>query len=413
MRGYIRKRSNGSWEVTLDTGIDPLSGKRMRHFETVRGAKKDAERRLNELLVNVDRGIYVKPNRMKVGQFLEEWLKDYVELNTAPRTKERYEDIVHLHLIPAFGSIPLPELRPHHIQKYYTRAVGSRRLDGKGILSQNTVNKHHRVLYQALKYGMKHGILASNPAEFVDPPAFQYKEPTVPTENDIELILNEALGTDYYSLFYLMAYSGLRRGEALALRWCDVDLDKGILGVKQTLQQLRNREFIFKKPKSKKSRRQIELTPSSVILLWDHRIRQEYDRKILGKPLSPTDLVFSQPDGKPLRPDSITRAFKDIVRSLTLDSISLHSLRHAHATILLKQGIHPKIVQERLGHSSISTTLDVYSHVLPGLQEAAAKRFDEGLPQTTLKDEYDILAKRLEIRVGKMSAILPIEPILS
>jgi hypothetical protein len=124
---------------------------------------------------------------MKVGQFLEEWLKDYVDVNTAPRTKERYEDIVHLHLIPAFGSIPLTELRPHHIQTYYTRAVGSRRLDGKGILSQNTVNKHHRVLYQALKYGVKHGILASNPTEYVDPPPYQYKEQTIPTEKDIDL----------------------------------------------------------------------------------------------------------------------------------------------------------------------------------------------------------------------------------
>jgi integrase len=224
--------------------------------------------------------------------------------------------------------------------------------------------------------------------------------------------LNAALETEYYSLFYLMVYTGLRRGEALGTRWCDVNLDKATLTVRQTLQQLKNGDLIFKKPKSKKSRRQIALTPSSVIALWDHRIKQNHDRQILGKPLLPTDLVFSNPDGNPFRPGSITRVFKDIACSLSLYDISLHSLRHAHATILLKQGIHPKIVQERLGHSSISTTLDVYSHVVPGLQEAAAKRFDEGLPQTTLQDEYDILAKRLEIRVGKMSAILPFEPIL-
>jgi site-specific recombinase XerD len=141
-------------------------------------------------------------------------------------------------------------------------------------------------------------------------------------------------------------------------------------------------------------------------------MKQEFQRKILGESLSPTDLVFCHPDGSPIRPNSLTRAFHDIAVSLSKEGISLHGLRHAHASILLQQGVHPKIVQERLGHSSISTTLDIYSHVVPGLQEAAAQRFDAGLPNTSLQDLDKKVAENL---VGKMSAIseiLPMEDIL-
>ena len=125
------------------------------------------------------------------------------------------------------------------------------------------------------------------------------------------------------------------------------------------------------------SRRQIALSPSLAIALWEYRLKQEQARRLLGQPLAPTDLVFSHQDGRPLRPNTVSRALQEIARSIGLNGVRLHDLRHAHATILLQQGVHPKIVQERLGHSTIAITLDIYSHVSPGLQEAAAKRFDE------------------------------------
>jgi len=412
MKGYIRQRSKGKWEITIDRGRDPSTGKRQRHFETVKGIKKDAQRRLHELLLSVDNHTYVKPTRMTVGQFLEDWLQDYVAIHTAPRTRERTEEIVRLHLIPAFGSVLLPALQPQQIQRYYSRALESGRRDGKGGLSPSTVHKHHGILFQALKYGVKHGILARNPAEYVDPPPPEYKEAAVPSAEDLQLIIDKASDTPYFVAFYTKAYTGLRRGELLGLPWCDVNLETATLSVRQTLQQLRDGQYIFKKPKSKRGQRQIDLSPSLVVLLWDHKIRQEQQKKLLGIPSSPTDLVFSHPDGRPLRPNSVSRAFKNIVRSLSLQDIPLHSLRHAHATIMLQQGVHPKIVQERLGHSSISTTLDIYSHVVPGLQQAAAQRFDDALPGTSLQDLDTTVVQNI---VGKMSAIskiLPLEEVL-
>ena len=131
---------------------------------------------------------------------------------------------------------------------------------------------------------------------------------------------------------------------------------------------------------------------------------------MVGVKLSPTDYVFSHPDGRPLRPNSVTRTYNSIARSI-LPGKTLHGLRHAHASTLLKQNIHPKIVQERLGHSNISTTLDIYSHVVPGLQKAAAKKFDEALPRTSVQNRLNGLTQRLEEKVGKMSAILPLAPI--
>jgi len=404
MKGSIRQRSKGSWQICLDIGRDPATGKRLRHFESVKGTKKVAQQRMHELLHTLEQGAYVRPSRLTVAQFLGEWLRDYARPNTAPRTYERYEEIVRVHLIPALGSFPLLALQPHHIQKYYAQALETGRQDGKGGLSALTVHKHHRILYESLRYGVRQGILIHNPAEAVTPPHGQSKKPAMVGANRVQLILEAAKETPYYALFFTDAYTGLRRGELLGLRWGDVDLEKSTLSVVQTLQQLRNGEYIFREPKSKRGRRQIALSPSLAVLLWEHRLKQEHTRKLLGKPLAPTDLVFSKPDGKPLRPNTVSRALQEIARSIGLRGVRLHDLRHAHATILLQQGVHPKIVQERLGHSTVATTLDIYSHVLPGLQEAAARRFDEGLESALTEAQ---VAEVLKKNVGKMSANLP------
>ena len=403
MKGSIRRRSKGSWEVCLDVGRDPVTGKRLRQFETVKGSKKDAQKRLHELLHTREQGTYIKPTKLTVAQFLEEWLQDYVRTNTAPRTAERYQEIVRVHLIPALGSLPVVALQPHHIQKYYAQALETGRRDGKGGLSAQTVHHHHRVLYEALKYGVKHGILIRNVAEAVDAPRPEHRELSILRSNEIRLILDATNGTPYYAIFFALAYTGLRRSELLGLRWADIDLEKATLSVVQTLHQLRGGKYIFREPKSKRSRRQIALSPKLAIMLWEHRFKQEQAWTLLGKPLLPTDLVFSHPDGRPIRPDNVTRALNTVVRSLGLKGVRLHDLRHAHATILLEEGVHPKVVQERLGHSSVSTTLDIYSHVVPSLQQAAARKIDEGLELTPTEEH---LAEVNQENVGKMSAEL-------
>jgi integrase len=196
---------------------------------------------------------------------------------------------------------------------------------------------------------------------------------------EVRTLLAVALGTPYHTLFFTAIYTGLRRSELLGLRWCDLDLDLATLSVVQTLHRLRTGECIISPPKSRSGRRPVSLPPSLAVLLRDHQSVYEATRAMLGIMPSSTDLVFSHPDGSPLRPDTVSRAFKQMATAAGISGVRFHDLRHTHATLMLRQGIHPKIVSERLGHSSVSVTLDTYSHVLPGLQEAAVRRFEEAL----------------------------------
>ena len=212
------------------------------------------------------------------------------------------------------------------------------------------------------------------------------------TEEQARLFLEAVAESPYHELFTVALYTGMRRSELLGLPWKDVDLYLAQLSVTQTLHRLSSGGFIFGKPKTAKRRRTIALPPTVCILLGQLKERQIGERLLLGLKLQDDDLVFSKPDGKPLDPSIITRTFRKIIKRAGLPSLRFHDLRHTHASLMLKQGIHPKIVSERLGHSSIGITLDTYSHVMPGLQEAAALRFEEGLQQSSELSASEMLA---------------------
>ena len=382
MKGSIRQRSKGSWEVCLDTGRDPATGKRLRHFESVKGTKKVAQQRMHELLHTLEQGAYVRPSRLTVAQFLGEWLQDYVELNCSPRTKASYEMIIRRHLIPELGSIPLSQLEPRHLQASYSRQRERGRVDGKGQLSPQTVRYCHSLLAEALGYAVKMGLLSRNVAQATEAPRADHKVMPTLAPEDVPRFLEAAQESPYYTLFYLLLHTGLRRGEALALRWKNVDLGLASLGVSAYLSVVEaayklNGTYVIKEPKTSHSRRRIALPPSLGLVLRQHKAGQEAQRALLGKPLTDNDFVFAHPDGSPPDPSTVSHAFNKVMRKAGLPHIRLHDLRHTHASLLLQAGVHPKIVQERLGHSSIRVTLDTYSHVIGGLQEVAAQRFDD------------------------------------
>jgi integrase len=386
MRGHIVKRYKNSYTIVLNLGRDPATGTPKQQWISIKGTKKEAEKRLAELLHQLDTGTFMKPGKTTLGEFLERWLKDYVWPNLAPRTAEGYEHIIRRHLIPTLGNIPLTQLKPEHLQHYYSDKLSSNRHDGKGVLSPRTVKHHHVTLHTALENAVKWGLLSRNPADAVSPPRSQSPEWHTLNEDDINILLEAAKETPYYALFYLAIYTGMRRSELLALRWSDIDLLLCQLYVTRTLHQLGKGEILYRAPKTAKGRRKIALSPSAASVLKEHREEQKLQQAMMGIPLTDDDLVFSQPDGKPLRPDSITHAWIKLVRRVGLKGIRLHDARHSHASLMLKAGIHPKIVQERLGHASIQITLDTYSHVAPGLQEAAANRFDELMNHSGGKD---------------------------
>ena len=375
MRGHLRKRGKSSWQLKFDDGRDPKTGKRRTRFRTVRGSRKDAEAVLRTLLYELDRGVFVDPGKLTVAEFLRSWVDDYAKTNVSRKTFERYNEIVEKHLIPAFGGLKLSALRPVHIQREWGKAQQSGRRDGKGGLSAQTIQHHHRVLSLALTYAVRLQLLSTNPAKGVVPPRVERREIAVFSDSELAALLKAIQGTRLYMPVLLASTTGLRRGEVFGLRWQDVDLENATLSVVQALEQTKS-GLRFKAPKTSRSRRKISLPELTVEALRVHKGQQAGERLALGQGKDPDDLVFTDLDGTRVNMERVSRKFSEKVRRLGLPRVTFHGLRHTHLTQLLRTGVHPKIASERAGHSSVSMTLDTYSHVIPGMQEDAAKKVD-------------------------------------
>jgi integrase len=238
----------------------------------------------------------------------------------------------------------------------------------------------HVVIHKALATAIKWGLLSRNVADGVDVPKAQKGDLQVWDEDDIARFLKAAENTPYYALFYTALSTGARRGELLGLRWSDVDLLGAQVSVSRSLHQLKDTSFVYTAPKTKTSSRAIALSPFAILTLKDHKEKQDITRAMIGLPLEKDSLIFCTPEGGPLRPGTVSRAWTLLAVKAGVKVIRFHDARHTHATLMFKQGIHPKIVSERLGHSGIAITLDTYSKSIPGLQEAAAASFDKLMP---------------------------------
>lgn len=372
MRGSIIKRGKNSYSIVISLGRG-LDGKPKQQWITVKGSKKDAEKKRTEILHQLDSGTFIKPGKITMSEYLERWLKDYAKPNLSPRSYERYSGIIYRHITSDIGNIALNALRPEHLQKHYTNMLNNG-------LSVRTVKYHHAVIHKSLQTAMKWGLLSRNVSDNADIPRVHQKEMQTWNKYEVNRFLEFAEGSPYYVLFHTALFTGMRRSELLGLKWQDVGIDQ--IYVSRSLHQLKDGTFIFTQPKSEKSRRTVALGPSSLLTLIEHKEKQKLIRISLGLLLDENDLVFGTPEGKPFRPNTITRSWSTIAKKAGLKVIRLHDARHTHASLMLKQGVHPKIVQERLGHSSIQITLDTYSHVAPGLQQAAAKSFEQELKLT-------------------------------
>ena len=370
MRGHIVKRGKDSYSIVIPLGTDPVTGKRKQQWVSVKGTKKDAEKRLSEMFHQLDTGSFMLPGKTTLAEYLEKWLSDYAKPNLSPRGFERYESICRVHLIPSLGSIPLTQLRPEHLQRHYTDKLNNG-------LSALTVRYHHTVLHKALQTAIKWGLVGRNVADGVDVPRARHNEMQTWDKYELTRFLDTAKVGPYYALFHTALFTGMRRSELLGLQWGNIDFIFSQIYVTRSLHHLKDGSYVFTQPKSAKSRRTIALSPSAILTLGEHKVKQEAIRASLGIPLKDDDLVFSTLEGKPLRPNTITRAWTILAARAGVKVIRLHDARHTHASLMLKAGVHPKIVQERLGHASIQITLDTYSHVAPGLQQAAAEGFDK------------------------------------
>lgn len=368
------------YKVIVEAGKDPQTGKRKRIVRRVEGRKPDAEREMANIIRELEQGTYIEPSKTTVAEYLNYWLEAYALTNLAPSTFASYNRIINAHIIPNLGGIELVKLHPLQIQSYYSKALQEGRRDGKGGLSARTVQYHHRVLREALQHAIQWQMLNRNPADATQPPKPEKAEIHPLDPDELDRLMEHLDGHRDKWLFMFAAYSGMRQGELLALRWSDVDIDcnEPYASIRRTVGWINGKGFVFRNiGKSKKALRNIELLDAAVYALRKQR-KQLAEEKLSAYEYEDMDLVFPNLVGRPYNPSDLTGRFKEEVKKAGFD-IRFHDLRHTFATMMLKLGVHPKIVQEILGHETIGITMDTYSHVIKGMQQEAVTKANDFL----------------------------------
>jgi len=302
-------------------------------------------------------GLYVTDDRIKLGEFLDHFLGDVAVHNLRPRTYETHSGYVRNHIKPELGNILLNQLRPDQVQAFYTKKLS----EG---LSKRTVQYLHAILHKALKQAFQWGLVTRNVTDLVDAPRPQRKPPTIWSADQSRAFLQAVEGHQYYPIYVVAIYTGMRQGEILGIHKEDIDLEHGIINVIHQVQPIRGKGLVVTDVKTEKSNRPVTLPKTVSKVIHEHLESVE------------SGLIFTSKSGQPLWSANVYRHFKRTSRDLGLPDIRFHDLRHTHATLLLAAGVHPKVVQERLGRSQISLTLDTYSHVVPSLQTEAADQFE-------------------------------------
>ncbi len=374
MRGSVRKprSAGGTWSYRLDLGFAP-DGRRQQKQVAGFPTRKAAQAALNEALAGYQHGAYVPPSKQTVAEFAEVWL-DAIKLEIAETAWVNYRTIMRTYVVPRLGQVRLADLTPPRLQSLYTELLASGRRDGSP-LSARTVLQVHKTFHRALADAVRWRLLPHNPADGARGPRYAGKEMTAWSTEDCRWFLEATSGDRMAALWLVALNTGMRRGELAGLRWQDIDFDGSALAVTQQ-RTTADYRVVVSEPKAR-SRRVINLDASVLNALRAHRRHQREERLAAGPGWEDSGYVFVDEIGRPYHPGRLLHMLHQACQSVGVPPIRLHDLRHTMATVALRAGIHPKVVQERLGHSSIALTLDTYSHVTPTLQRAAAETLGE------------------------------------
>lgn len=394
--GSIYQMSDGRWAAAVSIGwkLDASGKPVWRRKVYTAKTRLAVSEKLKTALRDQQRGINISPDRWTVAQYLADWVAS-VKASVSPSTYVAYESVCRLHLIPALGDIQLTKLAPHHVEKLKQQLLAQVRKKGRGIkkvvagalpsppqhLSAATVYHVLLILRVALTRAVKLDLTPRNVALLVSLPKAERPEIQPFDPEEAQRFLEAAKSHRLGCLFSAALGLGMRKGEALGLRWEDIDLERATVSIRGTLQRIKigsDSQLLRKEPK-RASRRTLNLPSVVLSELVLHRQRQEQERIVAGSGWQNTQLVFTTRRGTPVEPGSLQDAFAEILTAAKLRRVRIHDLRHTAATLLLVRGVHPRTVMELLGHTRVSTTLDTYSHVVPALRKEAAEEMDRAL----------------------------------
>jgi integrase len=358
MRGNLERRGKRSWRFRFEVSANP----RMRKTHTLRGTRKEAEEQAAKIISAYSTGQYVDQDRQTVAAFVERWLRDWAAQNISAKTFERYSELLRVHVLPKIGQVPIQRLRAGDLQALYA-----------GLTVADRTRLHiHRVIHRMLRHATQWAVVHQNVATLVDAPSVKSTEIEILTQAEIQRVLDTLRGKSLYPIVVTALGTGMRRGELLALRWKDVDLDAKVVRVEQSLEQTKRGGLVFKAPKTRHGRRTITLPASTVTELRAHLQATLERRLMLGQGKIDDDaLVFAAWDGSTRSPNAMSKEWRSAIRAAKLKA-TFHSLRHTHASSLIAAGIDVLSISRRLGHGSPAITLGVYGHLFKPDDRAAA-----------------------------------------
>ena len=357
MSGHIRRRGKHSWGLKFQVDGET-------RYRTFKGTKLEAQHELTRLTASAINGTFIDPSNITVTEFLARWLRDWAEGNTSPKTLQRYVQNVR-YIDANIGQLQLQKLRPVQLSEFYATLLRQGGRNGRK-LSACSVGNVHRLLHAALAHAVTWGIILQNPSDNVSPPRSEATEVEILRDGDVKALLDKLRGTPLYMIAVIGLPTGMRRGEMLALRWSDIS--GGKIQVERSLEQSKLGGLRFKATKTKAGRRSISIPPSIVAELRAHRLRQQEQWLALGLGrISDDGLVLAAWDGKPQKPDTVSKDW-----CLTVGTVTLHALRHTHASQLIAAGVDVLSVARRLGHAKATVTLDSYGHLFANTDDRAA-----------------------------------------